>query len=99
MRFLQVCIASDLVIKNTMFPHKSIHRFMRTEASRNERSIIDYIIVRKCVIHQPNRTIYTRHKGEKSQIWFAKPREQRGRTSVTILNKIMNRTIHYSLEL
>lgn len=46
-RLLQLCIANNLVIANTMFPHKNIHRYTREEPTRNEKSVIDYIIIRR----------------------------------------------------
>uniref|UniRef100_A0A146KQ35 RNA-directed DNA polymerase from mobile element jockey n=1 Tax=Lygus hesperus TaxID=30085 RepID=A0A146KQ35_LYGHE len=46
-RLLQFCQANSLIITNTKFPHRDIHKFTRVEPSRNERSIIDYIMVKK----------------------------------------------------
>lgn len=46
-RLLEFCVMNDLVILNTMFIHKDIHKFTREEPSRKEKSIIDYIIVKR----------------------------------------------------
>lgn len=46
-RLVDLCVANNLVIANTMFPHKRIHQFTREEPARNEKSIIDYFLVKK----------------------------------------------------
>lgn len=38
---------NDLIILNTMFIHKNIHKIAREEPSKKEKSIIDYIIVQR----------------------------------------------------
>ena len=42
---LDLCIRNNLKIANTFFKHKDIHKWTRVAESRNEKSIIDYIIV------------------------------------------------------
>ena len=42
---LDCCIRNNLKIANTFFKHKNIHKWTRVQEERNERSIIDYIIV------------------------------------------------------
>lgn len=53
-RMLQFCKMQNMIITNTFFKHKDIHKITREVRSRNERSIIDYILVeekdRKLVI-------------------------------------------------
>jgi hypothetical protein len=46
-RLLNFCIMNDLIILNTMFIHKNIHKITREEPSKKEKSIIDYIIVQR----------------------------------------------------
>lgn len=43
-RFIDFCVINDLAIMNTFFKHKDIHKYTRVEDSRNEKSIIDYIV-------------------------------------------------------
>ena len=38
-------IVNSLVIANTKFPHKQIHKWTRVEPYRNKKSVIDYAIV------------------------------------------------------
>jgi len=40
-----MCMVNDLIITNTKFPHKWIHKITREIPGRGEKSIIDYIIV------------------------------------------------------
>lgn len=44
-RMLDFCIINRLIITNTFFEHKDIHKYTREIKSRNEKSIIDYILV------------------------------------------------------
>lgn len=46
-RLLDFCIIHDLIITNTFFKHKDIHKFTRVQPSRGERSIIDYVLVER----------------------------------------------------
>nr|CAI5845205.1 unnamed protein product [Callosobruchus analis] len=46
-RLIHFCIENRYAITNTFFKHKDIHRYTREVKSRNERSIIDYVIVPK----------------------------------------------------
>lgn len=46
-RLVDLCVANSLVIANTMFPHKRIHQYTREEPARNEKSIIDYFLIKK----------------------------------------------------
>ena len=39
------CVRNTFKIANTFFKHKSIHKWTRVKEERNERSIIDYVIV------------------------------------------------------
>lgn len=48
-RIIDFCIQNNLVVMNTFFQHKDIHKYTRECKSRNERSIIDYIIVSRDV--------------------------------------------------
>lgn len=52
-KLIEYSMMNNLIITNTFYKHKDIHKFTREVASRNERSIIDYILVeknnRKCV--------------------------------------------------
>ncbi|KAI5692853.1 hypothetical protein M8J75_002370 [Diaphorina citri] len=45
-RLLELCICNSLAIVNTKFKHKDVHKFTRSEPSRNEKSIIDYAIIK-----------------------------------------------------
>ena len=40
-RILQFCLANNVKILNTMFPHKRIHMYTREEPNRNENSVIN----------------------------------------------------------
>ena len=42
---VDLCIRNGLKIANTFFIHKNIHKWTRVAEERNERSIIDYVIV------------------------------------------------------
>ena len=44
-RMIQYCHHNNLCITNTLFKHKDIHKFTREYQSRNEKSIIDYILI------------------------------------------------------
>ncbi|XP_023309952.1 uncharacterized protein LOC111691409 [Anoplophora glabripennis] len=46
-RLLDFCLMHNLVITNTYFKHKDIHKYTREERSRGEKSIIDYILVQR----------------------------------------------------
>lgn len=51
-RLLDFCTIHDLIVTNTFYEHKDIHKYTRVEPSRGEQSIIDYILVER-----ENRTI------------------------------------------
>lgn len=53
-RLLDYCQVYNLIITNTFFEHKEIHKYTREEISRGEKSIIDYIL-----IERDNRSIIT----------------------------------------
>ena len=44
-RLIDLCIRNNMKIANTFFKHKDVHKLTRVVEERNERSIIDYIIV------------------------------------------------------
>ncbi|TBU19276.1 hypothetical protein CWI38_0217p0030 [Hamiltosporidium tvaerminnensis] len=44
---VQNFIANDMISANTTFLHKEMHEFTRAGPSRNEKSIIDYIMVKR----------------------------------------------------
>ena len=44
-RLLDFCLINNLAIANTFFQHKDVHRYTRQMFSRNEVSIIDYILI------------------------------------------------------
>lgn len=44
-RLLEFCVDNNLLIMNTIFQHKEIHKYTREMKSRGEKSIIDYIII------------------------------------------------------
>lgn len=46
-RLLQFCAENDMVVTNTWFQHKDIHKFTWECRGRNQRSIIDYFLVRR----------------------------------------------------
>jgi len=46
-RLIDLCMGNDLIITNTIFRHKDIHKFTWCEETRNRKSLIDYIIVEK----------------------------------------------------
>ncbi|XP_073989088.1 uncharacterized protein [Rhodnius prolixus] len=55
-RLLRFCLSNELVIFNTMFPHKDVHKYTRVEPARKEKSIIDYIIGRRSMINRVRDT-------------------------------------------
>lgn len=46
-RILDYCLQHNLIVANTFFSHREIHTITREEPSRNEKSIIDYIMTQK----------------------------------------------------
>lgn len=46
-RLLDFCQLQNLIITNTFYQHKEIHKYTREQQNRGEKSIIDYIIVQK----------------------------------------------------
>ena len=46
-RLLQFCAENELVVTNTWFQHKDIHKFTWECRGKSQRSIIDYFLVRK----------------------------------------------------
>uniref|UniRef100_A0A1Y1M3Z3 Reverse transcriptase domain-containing protein n=1 Tax=Photinus pyralis TaxID=7054 RepID=A0A1Y1M3Z3_PHOPY len=44
-RLVDFCLLNNLIITNTFYAHKDIHKYTREVRSRGERSIIDYIII------------------------------------------------------
>lgn len=46
-RMLDFCILHNLLVTNTFYEHKDIHKYTRVVESRNEKSIIDYILIEK----------------------------------------------------
>lgn len=46
-RIIEISIENNLVIANTKFRHKDIHKYTRAVDSRNEKSIIDYFLISK----------------------------------------------------
>ena len=51
---LDFCIRNNLKIANTFFIHKNIHKWTRVSEERNEKSIIDYIIVSNNLFYNTN---------------------------------------------
>lgn len=46
-RLIDFCIMNNLIITNTFYEHKDIHKYTRVVESRRERSIIDYVLVNR----------------------------------------------------
>lgn len=46
-RMLQYCTLNNLIITNTFYQHRDIHKYTREIKQRNEKSIIDYILVQR----------------------------------------------------
>lgn len=46
-RLLDFCRINNLIVSNSFFEHKDIHKYTRVEPSRKEKSIIDYILIEK----------------------------------------------------
>ena len=51
---LDFCIRNNLKIANTFFMHKNIHKWTRVSEDRNEKSIIDYIIISNNLFYNTN---------------------------------------------
>lgn len=77
-RMLEYCSMNNLIITNTFFKHKDIHKYTREMISRNEKSIIDYIMTERT---SRNTVIDTRVKrgpeiGSDHYLVVAKIRDQ-----------------------
>ncbi|XP_072403197.1 uncharacterized protein [Diabrotica undecimpunctata] len=52
-RIIDFCRENDLIIMNSFFQHKDVHKYTREVKSRGEKSIIDYVLVnrplRQCI--------------------------------------------------
>lgn len=46
-RIIDFCIINDMVVGNTLFEHKEIHKFTREDQSRKERSIVELVMVER----------------------------------------------------
>lgn len=46
-RLIHFCEENNLMIMNTFFKHKEIHSYTREVKSRNEKSIIDYVLINR----------------------------------------------------
>lgn len=46
-RLIEFCKENDMIVANTFFKHKDIHTYTRELPSRNERSVLDYILINK----------------------------------------------------
>ena len=46
-RILEFCQIQDFIVTNTFFQHKEANRYTREVVSRNERSIIDYVLTQR----------------------------------------------------
>ncbi|KAF2890028.1 hypothetical protein ILUMI_16145, partial [Ignelater luminosus] len=44
---LNICVDNDLIVANTFCPHKKIHQYTTISEERNEKSIIDYVLLRR----------------------------------------------------
>ncbi|XP_031335863.1 craniofacial development protein 2-like [Photinus pyralis] len=43
-RMLDFCLTNNLIITNSFYEHKDIHKYTREQHSRQEKSIIDYVL-------------------------------------------------------
>ena len=43
-RIIEICNENDLIITNTYFTHRDIHKYTREQPTKKEKSIIDYFI-------------------------------------------------------
>ncbi|MGL4388826.1 MAG: reverse transcriptase domain-containing protein [Brevinema sp.] len=49
-RLIDFCVVNDMIITNTFFEHKNIHKYTRVNENKGENSIIDlFITERKCL--------------------------------------------------
>ena len=46
-RMLDFCLLHDLIVTNTFYQHRNIHKFTREQPNRGEKSIIGYILVER----------------------------------------------------
>lgn len=46
-KLIDFCITNNLIITNTFFSQKDIHKYTREAQSRGEKSIIDYVIINR----------------------------------------------------
>lgn len=91
-RLIDFCIINDLIILNTIFKHKEIHKYTREERNRYEKSIIDYFLTNRSERKNVNNArvkrgseIGTDHYLVEAMI---KARKQEQRTTEKITKKI-----------
>lgn len=46
-RIIDFCIQINFLVTNSFFQHKQVHKYFRVVISRNENSIIDYVIINR----------------------------------------------------
>lgn len=51
-RIIDFCMQNDLVVMNSFFQHRDVHKYTREVKSRNERSIIDYVVINRSSRHE-----------------------------------------------
>lgn len=46
-RLINFCVENNLIVTNTFYKHKNIHKYTREVTSRKERSIIDFVLINR----------------------------------------------------
>lgn len=95
---IDLCVRNNLKITNTFFPHKEIHKITRTEESKQEKSIIDYIIVSNKLMRNVLDTrvkrgaeIFSDHRLLVSKLRFRPPTKFKNKKRTKILiSKLRN---------
>ncbi|KAK4876876.1 hypothetical protein RN001_009382 [Aquatica leii] len=94
-RLIDLCVGNYLVITNTKFMHKDIHKYTREVRSRNENSIIDYFIVNtenwnrvKDVRVKRNAEIGSYHFLLKMKLWINAKDKDKIKRKIIVKQKI-----------
>lgn len=103
-RLINFCIANELIVTNTFYQHKELHKYTREVKSRNEKSIIDYVLVNKRyrrdvkdVRVMRNAEIYSDHFLLRARIKKTEKNEKRGTRGEENERKIRKQIRSYKL--
>lgn len=91
-RVIDFCIENNLLVMNTFYRHKDVHKYTREVKSRNERSIIDYVIASRN-LRQAIQNVRVRRGPEiNSDHYMVIARTKIGLDRVVTKNELQNNT-------